>query len=105
MRTSLGRPGPGAFWGATGPCFGSRPVDDHIRSQCAAPGLLLRIPTGLPVQEIVRVGYSAKDHAAVEVTQVIIPSDRVEEVVRLQRDESAAWPHRDVGPDGPPVAP
>jgi GntR family transcriptional regulator len=65
----------------------------------------LAIPKGLPVQEIVRVGYSAKDTKAIEVTQVIIPSDRVEEVVHLKRDKSAAWPHRDVGPDGPPLAP
>jgi GntR family transcriptional regulator len=65
---------------------------------------LLEIPKGLPVQEIVRVGYSAKDQKAIEVTQVVIPSDRVEEVVHLKRDESAAWPPRDVGPDGPPVA-
>lgn len=66
---------------------------------------LLQIPKGLPVQEIVRVGYSAKDTAAIEVTQVTIPSDRVEEVVPLRRDESAAWPPSADGPDGPPVAP
>lgn len=65
---------------------------------------MLEIPKGLPIQEIVRVGYSARDKAAIEVTQVIIPSDRVEEVVHLRRDESAAWPPRKTGPDGPPVA-
>ncbi|MEV0406297.1 GntR family transcriptional regulator [Actinoallomurus sp. NPDC050550] len=64
----------------------------------------LEIPKGLPVQEIVRVGYSAKDEKAIEVTQVVIPSDRVEEVVHIKRDASAAWPHRDAGPDGPPLA-
>lgn len=65
---------------------------------------LLEIPKGLPVQEIVRVGYSAKDRAAIEVTQVIIPSDRVEEVVHLRRDESSAWPPGGGSPDGRPVA-
>jgi GntR family transcriptional regulator len=65
---------------------------------------LLQIPTGLPVQEIVRVGFSAKDGKAVEVTQIVIPSDRVEDVVYLKRDASAAWPHDQNGPDGPPVA-
>jgi len=65
---------------------------------------LLQIPVSLPVWEIVRIGYSAKDGNALEVTQVIIPSDRMEEVSRLERDESAKWPHPDHGPDGPPVA-
>jgi GntR family transcriptional regulator len=65
---------------------------------------MLQIPTGLPVQEILRIGYSARDRASIEVTQVVIPSDRVEEVVHLRRDESAAWPPGSVGPDGPPVA-
>ncbi|MCP2336267.1 GntR family transcriptional regulator [Actinomadura rupiterrae] len=65
---------------------------------------LLQIPVSLPVWEIVRIGYSAKDENAVEVTQVVIPSDRMEEVCRLRRDPSAQWPHGDRGPDGPPVA-
>ncbi|MBC6458044.1 GntR family transcriptional regulator [Actinomadura sp. HBU206391] len=65
---------------------------------------LLQIPTGLPVQEVIRVGFSAKDGAAIEVTQVVIPSDRVEDIVYLKRDRSAAWPHSQNGPDGPPVA-
>ena len=34
---------------------------------------LLLIPAELPVWEIVRIGYSAKDENAVDVTQVIIP--------------------------------
>lgn len=65
---------------------------------------LLTIPTGLPVQEIVRVAYSAKDSAAIEVTKVVIPADRVESVIHLKRDASAAWPHDGRGVDGPPVA-
>ncbi|MGW5414854.1 UTRA domain-containing protein, partial [Actinomadura geliboluensis] len=65
----------------------------------------LLIPVELPVWEIVRISYSAKDENAVDVTQVIIAGDRMEEISRLRRDESAQWPHRDSGPDGPPVAP
>ncbi|GAA2634719.1 hypothetical protein GCM10010411_86940 [Actinomadura fulvescens] len=65
---------------------------------------LLKIPVSLPIWEIVRIGYSAKDENALEVTQVIIPSDRMEELSRLVRDETARWPHTDKGPDGPPVA-
>ncbi|WP_051466572.1 UTRA domain-containing protein [Actinomadura oligospora] len=66
---------------------------------------LLLIPADLPVWEIVRTSYSAKDENAVDVTQVIIPGDRMEEVSRLRRDESAQWPHATISPDGPPVAP
>lgn len=81
-------------------------VEFHrARSPTAEEAGLLQIPIGLPVQEVVRVGYSAKDEKAIEVTQVVIPSDRVEEVVHLRRDESAAWPHSEVGPEGTPVAP
>ncbi|WP_233509985.1 UTRA domain-containing protein [Actinomadura craniellae] len=64
----------------------------------------LQIPVSLPVWEIVRIGYSAKDTNAIEVTQVIIPSDRMEEISRLQRDDSATWPPTPSGPDGRPVA-
>ena len=53
---------------------------------------LLQIPVTLPVLEIVRVGTSAKDRKPIEVTMYVIPSDRVEQVVVLERDESAAWP-------------
>jgi DNA-binding GntR family transcriptional regulator len=56
---------------------------------------LLQIPVTLPVLEIVRVGTSARDGLPVEVTQYVIPSDRVEQVVVLERDESAAWPWPD----------
>jgi GntR family transcriptional regulator len=53
---------------------------------------LLQIPVSLPVLEIVRVGTSAKDDLPIEVTMYVIPSDRVEQVVVLERDETAAWP-------------
>ena len=46
----------------------------------------------MPVMEIVRVGRSALDGDPVEVTEYVIPSDRVETVHELHRDESAAWP-------------
>lgn len=88
---------------------GHGPIEWMERRRARMPGQeeasLLEIPTSLPVWEIVRIGYSAKDENALEVTQVIIPSDRMEEVSRLQRDASAQWPHRHDGPDGPPVAP
>jgi DNA-binding GntR family transcriptional regulator len=53
---------------------------------------VLQIPAVLPVLEIVRVGRSGKDDEPIEVTEYIIPSDRVETVHSLHRDESAAWP-------------
>src|SRR3954451_6614812 len=46
---------------------------------------LLQIPVTLPVMEIVRVGYSAKDGLPIEVTQYVIPSDRGEQTVVLER--------------------
>ena len=52
----------------------------------------LKIPVTMPVLEIVRVGRSALDGEPVEVTETVIPSDRVETVHELHRDESAAWP-------------
>ena len=62
---------------------------------------LLQIPTTMPVLEIIRVGTSAKDGRPIEVTQYVIPSDRVEQIVVLQRDPSAAWPWPDPGQPGP----
>lgn len=63
----------------------------------------LHIPISMPIQEIVRVGYSAKDEKPIEVTEIVIPSDRVEMMAHLVRDESAEWPHPDTeaGPDSP----
>lgn len=52
----------------------------------------LQIPVTLPVMEIVRVGRSALDGEPIEVTEYVIPSDRVETMHELHRDESAAWP-------------
>ncbi|MDL4772760.1 MULTISPECIES: UTRA domain-containing protein [Thermomonosporaceae] len=77
----------------------------RVRMPSSDETKLLLIPADLPVWEIVRIAYSAKDEKAVDVTQVIIPGDRMEEVSRLQRDDSARWPHTSDGPDGPRVAP
>jgi GntR family transcriptional regulator len=54
----------------------------------------LQIPLSVPVLEIVRVGRSGKTTKPVEVTAYIIPSDRVETIQVLERDESAQdpWP-------------
>jgi GntR family transcriptional regulator len=49
----------------------------------------------LPVLEIVRVGTSAKDNRPIEVTRYVIPSDRVEQVIVLERDGTAGWPWPD----------
>jgi DNA-binding GntR family transcriptional regulator len=55
---------------------------------------LLQIPVTLPVLEITRVGTSGKDGLPIEVTQYVIPSDRVEQIVVLERDDNARdpWP-------------
>jgi GntR family transcriptional regulator len=53
---------------------------------------LLQIPVTIPVVEITRVGTSAKDGRPIEVTQYVIPSDRVEQIVVLERGPDAAWP-------------
>jgi len=54
----------------------------------------LEIPLSVPVLEIVRVGRSGSTGKPVEVTMQVIPSDRVETVQVLERDESAqaSWP-------------
>ncbi len=52
----------------------------------------LQIPVTMPVMEIVRVGRSALDGDPVEVTECVIPSDRVETAHELHRGESTAWP-------------
>ena len=54
----------------------------------------LQIPVTLPVMEIVRVGRSGKDDQPVEVTEYVIPGDRVEQGMSLHRAENASdpWP-------------
>jgi DNA-binding GntR family transcriptional regulator len=53
---------------------------------------LLQIPVTFPVLEIVRVGTSAKDRQPIEVTMGVIPSDRLEQVVILEREDLAGLP-------------
>ena len=65
----------------------------RLRSKDEA--VLLQIPAVLPVLEIVRVGRSGKDNQPIEVSEYIIPGDRVETVHVLERDESAQWPWPD----------
>ncbi len=64
----------------------------RARLPSTAEAAELQIPVTMPVMEIVRVGRSALDGDPVEVTEYVIPSDRVETVHELHRDESAAWP-------------
>ena len=61
---------------------------------------LLQIPVTIPVLEIVRVGISGKDGQPIEVTQYVVPSDRVEQIVVLEREPGDAepWPEQG-GPD------
>jgi DNA-binding GntR family transcriptional regulator len=59
----------------------------------------LEIPLSVPVLEIVRVGRSGVTSKPVEVTMYVIPSDRVETVQVLERDESAQAPWADGDPD------
>jgi DNA-binding GntR family transcriptional regulator len=61
----------------------------------------LQIPVTLPVLEIVRVGTSGKDERPLEVTVYVIPSDRVEQVVVLDRAEGAAEPWLEPTDKGP----
>lgn len=54
----------------------------------------LQIPATMPVWEIVRVGTSGQDERPIEVTVYVLPSDRVEQIVVLERrgDASEPWP-------------
>jgi DNA-binding GntR family transcriptional regulator len=59
---------------------------------------LLQIPVTIPVLEVVRVGMSGRDHLPIEVTQYVIPSDRVEQIVVLEREEGDTEPWPEPGP-------
>ncbi|MFC0038082.1 GntR family transcriptional regulator [Actinomadura rayongensis] len=100
--------GPGAWIDAV-EAAGHGPLEwlerRRVRMPTTQETKLLLIPADLPVWEIVRTSYSALDEKAVDVTQVVIPGDRVEEVSRLRRDDTAAWPPTGTSPDGPPLAP
>ncbi|KJE19715.1 transcriptional regulator [Frankia torreyi] len=64
----------------------------RIRMPDREEARLLGIATALPVAELSRVGTSARTGRPIEVTMCVIPSDRVEFVSELERDESAHWP-------------
>lgn len=74
---------------------GHGPLSWHEVTRARMPereeAALLGIPVRVPVLEICRVSVSASTGAPVEVTVMVIPSDRVETVVELQRDETAAY--------------
>jgi GntR family transcriptional regulator len=59
----------------------------------------LQVPITMPVMEIVRVGCSGLDGGPVEVTEYVIPSDRVEVVREVHRGEvtSLPWPEGSAG--------
>lgn len=68
----------------------------RARMPSAEEAKLLQIPAVLPVMEIILVGKSGRSGDALEVTIRVIPSDRVELVADLVRDESAKWPRGEV---------
>ena len=71
----------------TGRSPGERPTGPDAQQGRGRP---VANPGDYPVLEIVRVGTSARDSRPIEVTMYVIPSDRVEQVVILERDETAA---------------
>jgi DNA-binding GntR family transcriptional regulator len=90
-------PGPGG-WLARLEKAGHWPISwiefHRGRLPTAAEAAELQIPLSVPVLEIVRVGRSGRTGKPIEVTMYVIPSDRVETVQVLDRDDSAKepWP-------------
>lgn len=83
---------------------GHGPISWRERGRARMPtseeARLLRMPrAGMPVMELVRVGYSSRTGDPIEVTAVVIPGDRGETWGELGRDDSASWP---VDPVTPP---
>ena len=64
----------------------------RVRMPSSEEARLLGISTAMPVFQIAMVGKSARTENPVEVTVKVIPGDRMEMVLDLQRAESAAWP-------------
>lgn len=69
-----------------------------IRVPTGEEARLLDISTALPVAELARIGTSARWGRPIEVTVCVIPGDRVELVMDLERDETAQWPTSPVPP-------
>jgi GntR family transcriptional regulator len=65
---------------------------DIARMPTKAEATALQISTNLPVREFGRQGNSGTDGMPVEVTQGVVPADRVMTVRVLQRDGLAAEP-------------
>lgn len=86
---------------------GHGPLDWHEITRCRMPtkdeASALDIPDRLPVMEISRVSVSARTGGPVEVTVMVTPSDRIETVVHLERDESAVY--EVLSPPGGPHSP
>ena len=93
---SPGHPGPPGQWLYWIEKAGHWPIAwteyHRARLPTKAEATELQIPVTFPVMEIVRVGTSAKDGEPVEVTEYVIPGDRVEQVMTLHRDGDAAGP-------------
>lgn len=74
----------------------------RVRTPTREEARILGIAPALSVLELSRIGTSAKTGRPVEVTVCVIPSDRVELVSELERDESARWPTEPVQPHDVP---
>ena len=101
---STTRPGPVSSWifhvETKGGHWPIHWVEYHrARLPAAEEASELEIPLSVPVLEIVRVGRSGRTSKAVEVTQTVIPSDRVETVQVLERDDAAQAPWPDDAPE------
>lgn len=52
----------------------------------------LGIPREMAVLDRIRVGFSGRTGEALEVTWSVIPEDRIEVPIEVQRDQTARWP-------------
>lgn len=65
---------------------------ERVRMPAPDEARQIKMPRGMPVMEIARVGTSGLTDAPIEVTICVIPADRVEIVRPLRRARSAQWP-------------
>lgn len=94
-------PGPGGYLDRLEEA-GHGPLSWHETVQARMPeaeeARLLGISTSLPVIETLIVGTSAKTRKPIEVTIRVIPSNRVQLTMDLQRGSGATWPVTPVEP-------
>jgi GntR family transcriptional regulator len=94
-------PGPGGYLDRLEEA-GHGPLSWHETVQARMPeteeARLLGISTSLPVIETLIVGTSAKTRKPIEVTIRVIPSNRVQLTMDLQRGNGATWPVTPVEP-------